>query len=148
MSNKNIYESAFMLLKEKKIFEDKLSDIGVNFEYGNGAIGSFMESIVNNTDTIIQESLGLHIITIPTRCKIMGASYGIDLDIFCQEDENLDWAMTCDDFYNFLYNAIMSEKVRELAWKAFVERDVEAKEKFNALKSFGKIGYTAPKEEE
>jgi hypothetical protein len=141
--SKAAYDAAFEMLKSEKDFEDRMIAIGFNFEYGSGFVGKHFETILNNCETIIKESLGMHPVSKEGTCEISGINYPITIDILYPEDENDDFSITEDDFCEFCYavlnNPNVGTELQDLMWKSIVERDVEAKEKFNSFKH-GLIG--------
>jgi hypothetical protein len=138
--SKTIYECAFNILKTQKEICDKLDTMGFNFEYGQGFIGETLVALINNGETIVRECLGLgHYVTVEKTCNINGLAYPISVDVLYTVEKDPDWSITEDDFCEFFYVAIKDLEVRDLMWKAMVEKDFEAKQKFNQL-GHGKIG--------
>lgn len=130
--NRTIYDSAFHILETQKEIFDKLDSLGVSFEYGQGFIGKTLESLINDSDTIIIECLGLEDIPpVNKQCTINGLSCEVSVDIFCAKGNDEEWSITHDDFYDFFYAAIDNIQLRDLMWRAMVEKDVRAKEQFN-----------------
>lgn len=137
--NKNIYESAFDILAIQNEMCHGIENLGLRFDYGDGVVGKALEQLLNKSEAIIIESLGLHEVTEDATCTIGGQKYPVDLEVLYIKENNPDWSITCDDFYKFFYCAIKDLTIRDLMWKAMVNRDVDSKEQFNALNK-GRIG--------
>jgi hypothetical protein len=116
-----------------------LENIGLRFEYGDGFVGKALESLVNNSETIVLESLGLHFVSKNTKATLCGESWPISVEVLYGEDENPEWAITADDFFEFFYKAVDNEHLQDIMWKAMVDRDQSAKGEYNQL-NIGKIG--------
>ena len=120
----------------------KLGSIGINFEYGHGFVGETLQSLIDNSETIIKESLGLsQCVPIEKMCCINGVDYPVSVDVLHTKEQDPEWSITYDDFYEFFYKAIENEEIREIFWNAFTNKDLSAKEKYNSLK-IGYIGTT------
>ena len=137
--NRNIYEAAFDILVIQNEICNNLEKLGLRFEYGDGVVGQTLEKLLNKSESVIIESLGLHEVTEGATCTIGGQKYHVDLEMLYTEDNDSDWSITCDDFYEFFYCAIKDLTIRDLMWRAMVNKDVVAKEQFNALNK-GRIG--------
>lgn len=137
--NKTIYNTAFDLLSLQETACQSFEKSGLRFEYGDGPVGEFLLGLLNGADMIIKESLGLHSNQYPVKVFIGGNEYPTNVDILYSEDQNADWSITEDDFCEFIYKARDDKTVRELMWKAMVDRDQSAKDEYNKLK-IGKIG--------
>lgn len=138
--SKETYDHAFEILSAKKKFESSLDYIGLNFEYGNGPIGEFMESLLNHVEPIIKNELGLVIEEIEKAPDIIIGcnTYPVDVYVNYTVEHDKDWCITDDDFCEFFYKAIDDENLRELMWKVMADRDEDAKAKFNkAMKGNG-----------
>lgn len=136
---KNSYLAAFNIQKAQNTLGTKLSEMGLHFEYGAGVIGQAMHTFVQECDVIIKEALGLHYEEVPVMCNIFGTNYETSVYVLYADDNDPEWSITEDDFCQFLYEAVTNEDLQELMWKAMVEKDINAKNEFNANKRF-KIG--------
>ena len=140
MPNREIYDAAFRLLESKKEMESTFDKLGMNFEYGIGPIGRFMESVINESDIIIQNALNLHIVTEKKTINLNGTDIKADIDMLYTEEESTEWMITADDFYTFLYAAIDNIPLRDAMWKIMVEKNAAAKSAYNTANQFGRIG--------
>ena len=137
--NRTIYDSAFAIMKTQSEMCSKLDSIGLRFEYGEGFVGKSLESLINDSETIILESLGLYFTSKDTKMKLCGESYPTTVEVLYAKDENPEWAITADDFCEFFYKAVDNEHLQDLMWKVMVDRDQSAKDEYNKL-NIGKIG--------
>ena len=137
--NKTIYDTAFNIMKTQNEMCSNMEKFGLRFEYGDGLVGKALESLINDSETIILESLGLHFVSKNVKTMICGESWPTTVDVLYREDENPEWAITADDFFEFFYKSIDDENLRDLMWRVMVERREEAKEEYNKL-GIGKIG--------
>ena len=144
--NKTIYNTAFRILSTQEDMCQRLENIGLRFEYGEGYVGETLLKLLNDSELIIKEALGLHSVSEPCTCNISGIDYPITLDILYTSEDDPDWSITEDDFCEFFYQAQHNEEVRDLMWKAMIEKDETAKNKFNEL-DCGRIGVTYSKTE-
>lgn len=140
MPNRENYDAAFRLLESKKEMEDVFDKLGMRFEYGIGPIGTFLESVINEADTIIRNSLGLHMVTEKKTINLNGTPIKADIDILYTEENSTEWMITMDDFYTFLYAAVDNAPLREAMWKIMVEKNAAAKSAYNTANAFGRIG--------
>lgn len=138
--NRTIYDAAFHILSTQNDCCNKLEYMGLRFEYGDGFIGEKLLSLLNDAQEIIKETLGLHEVSRDAKVYIGGDYWPTTIEVLYTENEDPDWAMTTDDFYEFFYQAQKNETVKDLMWKAMVEKDVEAKEEYNKMEH-GRIGY-------
>ena len=145
MNSRVAYDAAFKMIRSQRNMENKLDEIGFNFEYGSGIVGTHFEVVLNNCEAILKEAMGLHSVGKDGTCNICGTQYPVTIDILYTEDENADFSITEDDFCEFCYNAVNDAKIGDeligLMWKAIVEKDAEAKEKYNSLAGRVVIGY-------
>jgi hypothetical protein len=139
--NKKVYQAAFNIQKVQNALLNKLSEIGLSFEYGNGAFGQAMSDLTNESDMIIKEALGLHYEEISIVCKICGINYPATINVLYTEANDPEWSITEDDFCQFLYEAATNDELQEFMWRAMVEKDEDAKAALNATKKL-KIGTT------
>ena len=137
--NRTIYDSAFNILKTQSEMCNKLESIGLRFEYGDGFVGKTLESLINDSETIIIESLGLHSAYRNTKTTICGEVWPVEVEVLYGDDENSEWSITVDDFSEFFYKAIDNAHLRDLMWRIMIERDEAAKDEYHKLK-IGKIG--------
>ena len=137
--SKAIYDAAFAIMKTQSEMCSKLDAIGLRFEYGEGFIGKSLESLINDSETIILESLGLYFISKDAKMKLCGESYSTTVEVLYAKDENPEWAITADDFCEFFYKAVDNEHLQDLMWKVMVDRNQSAKDEYNQL-NIGKIG--------
>ena len=137
--SRTTYDSAFAILKTQNELCNKLEEVGLNFEYGSGFIGEAFETLLNESETIIRDALGLHDVPVDHTCRILGVDHPFTDYVLYPEDDDVEWSITADDFSEFFYKAIQNEKIQDVMWKAMVDRDESAKTEFNSLK-IGKIG--------
>jgi hypothetical protein len=138
--NRTIYDIAFNILETQSSICDKLESVGLRFEYGSGFVGESLESLINDAENIILESLGLHEVSVDSKMLIAGDLWPATIEVLRPEDNNSEWSITMEDFYEFFYQAIKNPTIRDLMWKAMVDKDQDAKNKYNDLKC-GRIGY-------
>lgn len=124
LMNREIYERIFGIIQTHNDICNKLESAGLRFEYGDGFVGKSLEALLNDSEIIIRESLGLH--------EVSG------LALYTKENDP-DWSISLDDFCEFFYKAIENDNIRDLMWKAMVEKNIEAKQQYNQL-NFGRIG--------
>ena len=142
--NRIIYDKAFQIISTQKELCDKLDSLGLNFEYGQGFIGKTLEDLINNSETIVLESLGLEYYN-PTekKCNINGSEYPVVVERLYTKDHQHDWSITVDDFSDFFYKAIENHHIQDLMWRIMVEKDEDAKAEYNSLN----IGFVGPFEQ-
>lgn len=144
--SKKMYLTAFEMLLSQRELENKLELIGLNFEYGEGIIGTHFEKTLNACETLIKEAIGFKVKHKPSYVEIEGYKHQITIDILYKNEGNDDFTITEDDFCEFFCEVINTndEKRREelinLFWNAIVNESVEAKEKFNSNFQKGLIG--------
>ena len=139
--NRENYDCAFNLLEAKVSFENELDAIGLNFEYGIGPVGKFMEAIFDSVEPIIKNELGLVTeFSVPAQTTIDFIPVVTNVYIYTTEDSSKEWSITADNFYEFFYKAIKNKELRDLMWKAMTEKDLDAKAKFNELMAGDGIG--------
>jgi hypothetical protein len=137
--SKTAYDAAFRVLKTQSEMCSKLESVGLRFEYGDGFIGKSLESLINDSETIVLDLLGLHFVTKSVNTTFYGISGPMPVEVLYAEDENPEWAISADDFCEFFYKAIDDEHLRNLMWQIVVERNHTAKDEYNQL-DIGKIG--------
>lgn len=137
--NRTIYDTAFNIIKTQGEMCSNLENIGLRFEYGDGFVGKALESLINDSETIVLESLGLHFVSKNTKTNLCGESWPVSVEVLYGEDENPEWAITADDFFDFFYKAIDNEHLRDLMWRVIVDRDAATKDEYNKL-GIGEIG--------
>lgn len=140
VDKKLIYDSLMDCIDNQREMENKLEAIGLRFEYGDGAVGTFMEKNINKHNDCIIEVLGLHEKSYDKPAVICGTRMLVDLAIFYTEDEDVDWAITADDFFEVLYDAENKPFLRDLIFNTFVNKDVAAKEAINKHYGKDKVG--------
>jgi hypothetical protein len=137
--NRTTYDAAFRIMKTQKEMCSKLESVGLRFEYGDGFTGKSLESLINDSETIILESLGLHFVSKNTKTTLCGESWPTTVEVLYSEDDNPEWAITADDFFEFFYKAIDNNHLQDLMWRIIVARDYDAKTEYNKL-GIGKVG--------
>jgi hypothetical protein len=137
--NREIYDRAFNILTTQSNMCAKLEDIGLRFEYGDGFVGKALESLINDSESIIIAALGLHEVSVSRQVNIFGTIYPTDDAALYTDDNDPEWSITMDDFCEFFYHAIRNEATRELMWEAMANKNIDAKSKYNAL-GHGRIG--------
>ena len=137
--NKDLYLSAFQIINLQNQLSDSIESIGLRFEYDEGPIGTALSGIINESVEIIIKALGLHEKSFPTNCLINGTIYGTTCEVLFTEDDNQEYAITVDDFYDFVYYAHADYDAQLLFWDALVEKNEDAKIKVNKL-NHGVIG--------
>ena len=137
--NRTIYDTAFNILSTHNDFCNNLESIGLRFEYGDGFVGEKLLSLINDAESIIREALGLHEVSLDAKVRVNGNSWQTTIEILYTEDEDPNWAITSDDFCEFFYQAQKNDQVKDLMWRAMVDKNVEAKEEYNKM-GHGRIG--------
>jgi hypothetical protein len=118
---------------------DQLERVGLDFEYGSGCVGQALGSLINDAQLIVIEALGLHEMPIDKPFRIYHESWPTTIDVLYTEDNDPDWSITMDDFFEFFNQAIKNPAVRELMWNAMANKDIESREIYNAM-NCGRIG--------
>ena len=131
MERKARCEAIFMALREQNVYENKLLEMGFNFEYGEGAVGSFLLSNKNALLDTLEYLLGFERKTFKIRTNVFGEMMPCTLDIFMPEDGDFDFAISEDDFSDCVYKAIDNEELSQLIIRIWVEKDEEAKNTLN-----------------
>lgn len=142
--SKKIYDLAFENLEIERRMSNHFKNSGLSFEYGSGFWGENLEAMLSNNHRVIQETLGLHMKEYQKRIELNGESCIVNVYVFHTEDENSDFAITFDDFYNLVDCAIRNMQLRDLFWNAIVEKDLEAKNLISSLFEF-KVGVDTTK---
>ncbi len=137
---KEIYKSAFDILKMQNEMCDKFEDIGLCFEYGHGFMGVTLEELSNKAYTIILSVMGFNRKTMQRTINISGYPQGVCFDVLYIGEYDENWTITEDDFSDFVHTAVRSEKLQEWFWRAMIEKDESAKEEFNKATKMFKIG--------
>lgn len=137
--NRKIYDAAFEVLHTQESMCQNLEKIGLRFEYGDGVVGQALLDLLNHSETIIKESLGLHLEIKDAKCTIGGVDYPVYSYVLCTDDNDSEWSITEDDFCEFFHHARNDIRLQDLMWKAITEKDAEAKDMYNNL-GYGRIG--------
>lgn len=138
--NKDVYFAAFNVLKTQNNICNMFEDIGLNFEYGSGVIGVALEDLSNQAYSIIKSIMDFNCKTLYRNITINGIQQNICFDVLYIGEYDEDWAITEDDFSDFVHTAIDSKKLQDWFWNAMVDRDEMAKEQFNKFTKMFKIG--------
>lgn len=139
--NKTSYDSAFEILRIQNNVCNQIEGSGLSFEYGSGFVGSALLKLFTNATNIIKASLGLHVVSENCVCKINGIDYPTTVCVLYTEDNSPDWAVTEDDFNNFLNEAIENKILQTLMWEAIVNKNVQAKMQLNSMVAYFEIGW-------
>ena len=140
MDRKLIYDNLLSCFDNQREMENKLEALGLRFEYGDGAVGTFMENNVNLHNECIVQVLGLHEKSHIKQAVICGNRMLVDLAVFYTDDESVDWAITVDDFFEVLYDSETKTFLRDPLFNALVNRDEDAKRIINEHYKKDKIG--------
>lgn len=124
-------EMTFTALRAQQEYENKLLEMGFNFEYGEGAVGSFLLSNKNALLDTLEYLLGFERKTFKIRTNVFGEMMPCTLDIFMPEDGDFDFAISEDDFSDCVYKAIDNEELSQLIIRIWIEKDEEAKNTLN-----------------
>ena len=138
--NKEVYKAAFNIMKTQNDICNQFEDIGFNFEYGSGFMGTALENLLNQSYTIIKSVMNFNYKTLYKTILIGGCPQNVSFDVFYIGEYDENWAITEDDFSDFVHFAINSEKMQEWFWQAMVERNEVAKEQFNKATKMFQIG--------
>lgn len=136
--SKVIYDSMFEILKFQNDFEQKVCDMGFNFEYGSGIFGEYCQKVSDNCDKTIVESMGLKTLVEHGTINMNGIEYPVEIEVLYRpEDADMDFSITVDNFYSdILYKAVYQDptgEFKDLFWQAVVEMDSIAKDKINEM---------------
>ena len=136
--SKVIYDTMFNILKSQNAYEQKICDMGFNFEYGSGIFGEYCQKISDNCNKVIIEAMGLKTLIEHGTVEMNGTKYPVEIEVLYRaEDKMMDFSMTIDSFYSdLLYKAIYKDPAGEfknLLWDAIVNMDAKAKEKINEM---------------
>lgn len=137
---KSNYDAAFRILHSLNDFCTTIESLGFEFEYEHGCFGKFAYHELCDAEQIIKNSLRLHEVEKQAIADVFGTPYRVSLYILYTEDNDDAWSITTDDFNTFLNKGQTSEMLRELMWDAIVNKNEEAKAKFNTMGMCGKIG--------
>lgn len=124
-------KSIFNALRAQQSYEQKLLDLGFNWEYGEGATGKFLET---NKDVLIESIyhlFGLERTSHQVQTNIYGQPLPCTLDILYPDDNNIDFTITEEDFIEALYKAIDDTELSVLMIHTWVMKDSVAREKLN-----------------
>lgn len=138
--NRDAYDSAFAVMKSQANVCNAFDDIGLRFEYGDGVIGTSLENIINNAYTIIRSVMGFQTKTYTKKIIISGYTQTVSFDVLYVGEYDEAWAITEDDFSDFVHIAVDSCKMQDMFWKAMIERDEDSKAQFNQISKNFKIG--------
>lgn len=138
--SKEIYKSAFAIMKTQNNICNQFEDMGFRFEYGQGFMGEALEELLNNSYAIIKASMNFNCKTIHKTIFIGGCPQNVSFDVFYLGEYDENWVITEDDFSDFVHFAINSEKMQEWFWQAMVEKNETAKEQFNKATKMFQIG--------
>ena len=133
-----IYDSMFEILKSQNEYEQKICDMGFNFEYGSGIFGEHCQRVSDNCNKAIIESMGLKTLIERGSINMNGIKFPVEIEVLYQpEDKAMDFSITVDDLYSdVLYKAVYQDpngEFKNLFWKAVVEMDVVAKNAINEM---------------
>ena len=136
--SREIYDAMFDILKSQNVFEQKICDMGFNFEYGSGVFGEYCQKVSDNCNKVIIEAMGLKTLIEHGVIEMNGTKYPVEIEVlYREEDEMMDFSITTDNFYSdLLYKAIYKDPAGEftnLLWDAIVNMDVTAKHKINEM---------------
>lgn len=137
MDKRLVYENIFECIDAQNEFCTKLENLGLRFEYGDGPIGKYLEGNLNRYNEIIIEVLGLHEKQHPKSVHFSGQRIPITLAVLYAEDEDVNWAITMDDFFEVLYDAQNNSNLKAWLYEAIVERDQKAKDAIT--KHYGQV---------
>lgn len=137
--SKKIYDLAFENLQVERRMSNHFEEMGLSFEYGSGFWGKQLETLCANNNQIILNALGLHAKTHTRTLYISGEEFVCDYEVLYRDDNDSEFTITYDEFFDFIDAAIRNTQLRELFWDAIVEKNIEAKNRINKLFAF-KIG--------
>lgn len=138
--NREIYDAAFAAMKAQKEICTAFDDVGLRFDYGDGIIGTSLENILNHTYTIIRNVMNFQTKTYTKKILISGCPQTVNFDVLYIGECDEEWAITEDDFSDFVHTAVDSVKMQDMFWNAMTNRDEDAKAQFNKIGTFFKIG--------
>lgn len=124
-------EAIFVALREQQKYENKLLEVGFNFEYGEGPVGEFFEANKNALIDTLEYLLGFERVSYKVQTNVFGQMIPCTLEILMPEDGDIEFAISEDDFCECLYKAIDDEKLSRLAIKTWVEKNEIAKKELN-----------------
>ena len=138
--NKEIYKAAFAIMKTQNNICNTFEDIGFSFEYGSGSMGIALEDLSNYAYSIIKSIMNFNSKTLYRDIAINDCVQNICFDVLYLGEYDEDWAITEDDFSDFVHIATDSEKLQDWFWEAMVNRSEAAKDQFNNVTKMFKIG--------
>ena len=127
----NRCEALFEALREQNKYENKLLEVGLNFEYGEGPAGKFLEANKNALIDTLEYLLGFERVSYKVQTNVFGQMIPCTLEILMPEDGDIEFAISEDDFCECLYKAIDDEKLSRMVIKTWVEKNEIAKKELN-----------------
>lgn len=140
-TDKVVYLNSFTALDAAMETADKLSEIGLQWDFGSGVFGENMDRIVNALESNVLRAMNLHLCEYDAP-PVMGLPNTVA--VYKRLDDDLDFSIYCDEFSNlFFYNKSDREEIRNYAWECIVHKSESAKQKL-AEKGI-KVGVTIEK---
>ena len=131
MERVKICESVFTALRTQQSYENKLLEMGLNWEYGEGVTGKFLEANKNVLIETIYHLFGLDRVSYKVQTNIFGQTFPCTLDILYPDNEDIDFTITEDDFVEALYKAIDNIELSKLMIHTWVMKDTVARAELN-----------------
>lgn len=131
MERVKLAEAAFTALNAQQEYENKLLEMGFNWEYGEGITGKFLESNKNILIDTIYHLFGLNRISYQVETNLFGQKFPCTLDILYPEDDDIDFTISEDDFTEVLYKAIGDKELSHLMVHTWIMKDTVARKELN-----------------
>ena len=141
-TDKVVYLNSFTALDAAMQTAEKLSDIGLQWDFGNGVFGENMDRIVNALESNLLRAMNLHLCEMDGP-PVMGLPNTVA--IYKRLDGDMQYSVYCDEFANILfYTKEDREEVRNHFWEAIVCKS-EPSKLWLAAKGI-KVGVTLEKD--
>ena len=124
-------ENCFTALRKQHDFENQLLAMGLNFEYGEGVTGQYLETNKNALIEMVYYLFGFDRVSYKVQTSILGQTFPCTLDVLYPDDEDIDFTITEDDFVEALYKAIDDMELSKLMIHTWVMKDATAREELN-----------------
>lgn len=131
MERVKLAEMTFTALRAQQEYENKLLEMGFNWEYGEGPTGQFLEANKNTLIDTLYHLFGLTRTSYKVRTNLFGQEFPCTLDILYPEDDDIDFTISEDDFTEALYKAIDNEELSKLMVHTWVMKDTIARTELN-----------------
>ncbi len=117
-TDKVVYLNSLTVLDAAMETAEKLSDIGLQWDFGSGVFGENMDRMVNALESNLLRAMNLHLYETDGP-PVMGLPNTVA--IYKRLDGDMQYSVYCDEFSNILfYTKEDKEEVRNHFWEAIV----------------------------